>query len=129
MFYYNLLSNGTHSQEIIKDYAVVESLVAGVDPQMVLYTIKEESRFRPNALNPNDKGCRSRGLVQIRDCNHPTVTDEMAYNPVFAVNFLIENIDKCETWWKATCGKYVKLKNSQPELNLSQITLSSSSDR
>ncbi len=81
----------------------VESLVAGVDPAIVTSIIQKESRFKHKALNPNDKGCRSRGLVQIRDCNHPTVTDEMAYNPIFAVNFLIKNIDKCETWWKGTC--------------------------
>lgn len=109
LFYYNLINSGDITKTTIIDYAVAESKLAGVDPQMVLYTIKEESKFNPRALNPNDKGCRSRGLVQIRDCNH-SVTDEQAYNPIFAVNFLIKNINKCETWWKATCGKYVRLQ-------------------
>jgi len=127
-FYYSEIQAGNTDPVLLRDYAVVESLIAGVDPQQVIGVIHKESRFNPKALNPNDKGCRSRGLVQIRECNHK-VTDQEAFNPVFAVNFLIDNIDKCETWWKATCGKYVKLKNSQPELNLSQITLSSSSDR
>ncbi len=108
MFYYALIAQGSTTPEIIKDYAIVEALVAGVDPQKISYTIKEESRYKVMALNPNDLGCRSRGLVQIRECNHK-VTDNEAFNPIFAVNFLIKNIDKCSTWWKNTCGKYEKL--------------------
>ena len=99
---------GNREPDFIQEYAIVESLVAGVDPQKVVFTIKKESGFHSAARNENDMaiGCDSRGLVQIRDCNHPTVTDEMANNPIFAVNFLIKNIDKCNTWWKNTCGKY-----------------------
>lgn len=108
MFYYQAILGGDHSTTTLRDYAVVESLVAGVDPQKVIFTIKEESRFRPTAENKNDMaiGCDSIGLVQIRDCNHPTVSYEQATDPIFAVNFLIKNIDKCNTWWKNTCGKY-----------------------
>ncbi len=108
MVYYNMINSGNTSPEVLRDYAVIEAQIAGVDPQKVLFTIEKESQFRPKARNDNDmaQGCDSRGLVQIRDCNHPTVTDEMANNPIFAVNFLIKNIDKCNTWWKGTCGKY-----------------------
>jgi hypothetical protein len=106
LYYYAIINAGFATPEIIKDYAVVESLVAGVDPQQVIGVIKAESGFNTKALNRNDMalGCHSRGLVQIRSCNH-SVTDEQAYNPIFSVNFLIHNIDKCETWWKNTCPK------------------------
>ena len=105
LFYYNALALGNTDPALIRDYAIVESLVAGVDPALVVGTIKKESGFNPKALNRNDMaiGCHSRGLVQIRSCNH-SVTDEQAYDPIFAVNFLIQNIDKCSTWWKNTCG-------------------------
>ena len=105
LYYYAQISSGNVSPELIRDYAIVESLVANVDPQLVISVIKNESGFNPKALNLNDmaKGCHSRGLVQIRNCNHK-VTDEQAYNPIFAVNFLIKNIDKCKSWWKNTCS-------------------------
>lgn len=108
MVYYNMINSGNTSPEVLRDYAAIEAQIAGVDPQKVIYTIEKESQFKPKARNDNDmaQGCDSRGLVQIRDCNHPTVTDDMANNPIFAVNFLIKNIDKCNTWWKNTCGKY-----------------------
>ena len=104
LYYYAQISSGNVSPELIRDYAIVESLVANVDPQLVISVIKNESGFNPKALNLNDmaKGCHSRGLVQIRNCNHK-VTDEQAYNPIFAVNFLIKNIDKCKSWWRNTC--------------------------
>lgn len=109
VFYYQLLQQD-QSPAVIKDYAVVESQAAGLsveDQQKVLFTIDHESKFNPNAINRNDmaEGCDSRGLVQIRSCNHDT-TDAQAYNPVYSVNFLIKNIDKCNTWWANTCGKY-----------------------
>lgn len=107
VFYYNLINGGDIRPEIIREYAVTESLVAGVDPRKILYTIEHESGFNTYAINRNDmaQGCDSRGLVQIRSCNHET-TDQEAYNPLYSVNFLITNIDKCDTWWKNTCGKY-----------------------
>lgn len=115
MVYYNMINSGNTSPEVLRDYAVIEAQIAGVDPQKVLFTIEKESiNWKVDINNHNDCnskeskncGCTSRGLVQIRNCSHPTVTDEQAYNPIFAVNFLIKNIDKCNTWWKGTCGKY-----------------------
>ena len=106
--YYNMINSGNTSPEVLRDYAAIESQIAGVDTQKVLYTIEKESQFNHKAENKNDMamGCDSIGLVQIRDCNHPEVSYTQATNPIFAVNFLIENIDKCNTWWKNTCGKY-----------------------
>lgn len=106
-FYYQLINSGDIRPEVIKDYAVVESRIAGLsieDQHRVLTVIDKESRFDPNRTHYNDGavGCDSRGLVQIRSCNHDT-TDIQAYDPIYSVNFLIHNIDKCKTWWKATC--------------------------
>lgn len=114
LFYYNLLTNKQNwTPTNIRDYAVVEIKNAGLnieDQNKILYTIEHESKSNTYAINRNDmaRGCDSVGLVQIRDCNHPEVSYEQATNPIFAVNFLIKHFDKCETWWKNTCGKYPK---------------------
>ena len=104
LYYYQLILSGDTRPEVLRDYAVVESLLAGVDPYVVTTVINRESGFDTLAINRNDngEGCHSRGLVQIRSCNHKT-SDKEAYNPIYAVNFLISNIDKCKTWWRATC--------------------------
>lgn len=104
VFYQTAINAGNRDPAFLKDYAVVQSLVLNVDPQKVIGVIDKESSFNSKALNKSDgkENCDSRGLVQIRSCDHK-VTDEQAYNPVFAVNFFIKNIDKCTTWWKNTC--------------------------
>lgn len=107
-------SDSTIKKSDIVSYVITKSTLLGIDPNKILFTIKKESEFRPNVVNTNDCnskeskncGCSSRGLVQIRDCSHPTVTDEMAFDPIFSVDFLLKNIDKCNTWWRNTCGKY-----------------------
>lgn len=110
-FYYSQIQAGNTDPVLLKDYAIVESLVAGVDPQKVVYTIDKESKFKSSIVHYNDmkRGCDSVGLVQIRDCNHPDISFREAINPIFSINFLIKNIDKCNTWWKNTCGKYVPI--------------------
>ncbi len=108
-FYYSQIQAGNTDPVLLKDYAIVESLVAGVDPQKVVYTIDHENKsWKPEVVHYNDMkiGCDSVGLVQIRDCNHPDVSFEQATDPIFSVNFLIKNINKCNTWWKNTCGNY-----------------------
>lgn len=109
-FYYQQILSGNYDKTLLRDYAIVEAQVAGLsieDQQKVVAVIERESKFNPKALHANDMamGCHSRGLVQIRSCNH-SVSDEQAYNPIFSISFLIENIDKCKTWWKATCPLY-----------------------
>jgi len=104
-FYYAQILQGNVSPEIIKDYAVVESLISGNDPKIILSILESESNFDPKRVHKNDGkiGCDSVGLVQIRNCSHPEISYVQATNPIFAVNFLISNIDKCKTWWKNTC--------------------------
>lgn len=115
-FYYAQLSSKQYSPVFIKDYAVAESLVAGVNPTVVITVIDRESGFDPLRVHKDDgkKGCDSVGLVQIRNCDHPDVSFEEATNPIFAVNFFIQNIDKCHSWWLGTCrGLIVKPQTSQ----------------
>lgn len=110
VFYYAQINSGNVTPTVIHDYAVVESLVSGLNPQQVnevTTVIQGESQYVPTKIHYNDAaiGCNSVGLVQIRDCNHPDVSLQQAENPIFAVNFLIDNIDKCDTWWYSTCPR------------------------
>lgn len=106
LFYYATIRAGDISTSTIQGYAITEAVAANLTPlqkQEVLTVIKGESGFDPTKINPNDKGCESAGLVQIRLCDHD-VTEAQALDPIYAVNFLIQNIDKCKTWWLATCN-------------------------
>ncbi len=108
-FYYAQINSGNITPTIIQDYAIAESIAAGLTTeqvQEVKTVIKAESGFNPTKIHYNDGkvGCNSVGLVQIRSCDHDVSLKE-AENPVFAVNFLIQNIDKCDTWWKSTCSR------------------------
>ncbi len=105
--------------DIVKEVSE-EYDISFVVPLMI---IRAESGFNPLALNRNDmkKGCHSRGLAQIRSCNHE-VTDKQAYNPEFAIRFLIRNLaeDRCQTWWKGTCplARGVKLSTEGDDTTL-----------
>lgn len=69
----------------IRDRSKEES----VSREIVLNVLKCESRLNPNALG--DHG-HSRGLAQIHNQYHPEISDEQAYDPYFAVDYLIEGI-------------------------------------
>lgn len=80
-----------HSIETVDlvSYAEQKSLRAGVSPDVVKTVINCESGWNVTALG--DHG-HSRGLVQIHDLYHPDVSDEEAYDPIFAIDFLIEKL-------------------------------------
>jgi len=63
-----------------------------------------ESGYNRYAIGDNG---HSRGLVQIYDNYHPTITHEQAYDPNFAINFLAENISngKGRMW---TCYRNIQ---------------------
>lgn len=63
--------------------------------------IKCESGWKPNAIG--DKG-RSIGLVQIYLPAHPHITKAQALDPVFAINFIIDEFINGNSW-KWTCYK------------------------
>lgn len=60
-----------------------------VSAETMTKVIACESGFNERALGD---GGYSRGLVQIHSKYHPTVTDEMAYNPEFAIDFLAKSL-------------------------------------
>lgn len=60
-----------------------------VDSIILTNVIKCESSFVTNARGD---GGHSRGLAQIHNIYHPEVTDEMADNPEFAIDFMAKNI-------------------------------------
>lgn len=62
-----------------------------VSAEVMKTVIACESGYNPNALG--DSGY-SRGLVQIHSKYHPLVTDEMAYNEEFSIDFLADKLSK-----------------------------------
>jgi len=50
----------------------------------------------------------ARGILQITKCYHPEVTDEQAYNPIFALEWGIPQMkdkEHCKNKW-TTCRWY-----------------------
>lgn len=82
-----------------------KAFVYNVDRTILSQLIKCESNFDQYAINEN-KWERSLGLVQINTNVHD-VTDEQAYDPEFAINFLAKNMSdgKAKKMYK-TCYKY-----------------------
>ena len=72
--------------ELYINYKATEQ---GVSPAVVKKVIECESQYKITALGD---GGHSRGLVQIHDKYHPDVSDEEAYNPQFAVDFLVQKL-------------------------------------
>jgi hypothetical protein len=62
-----------------------------VSAEVMTKVIACESGFNERALGD---GGYSRGLVQIHKKYHPNVTDEMAYDPEFAITFLAEKLSQ-----------------------------------
>lgn len=63
----------------------------GVNSQLMRDVVFCESGFNPNAIGDNG---HSRGLVQIYDDYHPTISHEQAFDPDFALNFLAREMSQ-----------------------------------
>lgn len=89
-----LATKSTETRVYTKDEIIllidkVASQNGFLDVEMLKTIIECESGFKPRALG--DFG-HSRGLVQIYDDYHTEITNDMAYNPEFAISFLIKNL-------------------------------------
>jgi hypothetical protein len=102
MFYYNAIALGNRDPEFIKEYIIVEALIAGVDPQIAIGVAKRESGFNNQADGDSNK---SHGLWQIYLPAHPEITKEMAHNIVFSTQWSMNEMKKngCHIW--SVCEK------------------------
>lgn len=69
------------------------AVIYGVETKIIQDVINCESGFNPDAQNITEKE-KSYGLVQINLLAHPTITEEQAKDPEFAVEFLAKNLAK-----------------------------------
>jgi soluble lytic murein transglycosylase-like protein len=62
----------------------------------VMHTVINcESSYNPNAIGD---GGKSRGLSQIHKPSHPNVTDEQAFDPDFAIDFMAKHMSQGNSW-------------------------------
>lgn len=80
---------GVYSKEQV--ISLIEEIAQekAVSADVMKTVIKCESQYNPNAVGDNG---HSRGLVQIYDDYHPNISHEQAFDPVFAINFLADNL-------------------------------------
>ena len=76
------------TQERINQEIETQAHTYGVNADIMHKVIKCESNYNPNALGD---GGKSRGLVQIHSGYH-AVSDEDAYNPQYAIEFLAKHL-------------------------------------
>lgn len=75
----------------------------GVDPDLAVRVAVCESSLNPRARNVNRAGSVDRGLYQINNRYHPHITDEMADDPIQAIQFFCENAKAGRLWlWNAS---------------------------
>lgn len=73
----------------------------GVSYHEMATTIECESSWNPEAVGD---GGDSRGLAQIHAPSHPTITDEMAFDPKWSIEWMAKEFSKGNQWmW--TCWR------------------------
>ena len=87
----------------------------GVSQNLAHYVISHESHYDINAHGDKTIICErtglpvnARGLGQITECWHPEITDEQAYDPIFALNWslnMMKNKNDCIREF-STCRNY-----------------------
>ncbi len=87
------------SVEDVKQRIIHYASLWGVSASVLDATVRCESGY--NVTAKGDHGL-ARGLAQIRSDYHPTITDSMAFDMDFSLNFLAESLSKGHgSWW--TC--------------------------
>ncbi len=98
----------------------------GAYPEIVSYIINNESKKDRHGdllpcgdgdqhlSDPDGNAHRSRGIAQINEYWHPEVSDTDAYDPDFAIRFVIDGLrkGKCSEW--TTCRAFKKLHPKHP---------------
>jgi len=100
------LTSAPVSREMIDRDIEFYGAVYGVATSTLNKVIQCESSFNQYAIG--DSG-HSRGLVQIFDDYNPDITDSMAFNTSFSINFLAKNISRGKgnlwTCWRKHFGR------------------------
>jgi len=105
LFYYSLIQSGDVRPEVVREYIIVEALVAGVNPQMAERVANAESRFNCNA---NGDGGKSHGCWQIYLPAHPTITKAQAHDIIWSTQWSLNEMKKngCGIW--SVCNSVMK---------------------
>ena len=104
---------------------------AGVPASILAGLLAQESSFNPTAKHVNPSGSVDRGIAQINNVAHPSVTNAQAYNPTYAIswaaNYLSSLINKCgsvtgglSAYNTGSCSNTNGIKYAQQVLSLSQ---------
>lgn len=73
----------------IKNYLRDEAIKNKIDPEIVLWIVKKESNFRPDAVGDNS---HSRGLWQINKPANPEVSDKCAFDIICSTKWSLNQI-------------------------------------
>ena len=79
------------STTTITAYIVKRAVEADLSPTEVLETLRCESKLKIDAIG--DKG-KSFGIAQIHLPSHPSISKKQALDPVWAINWTIEQFGK-----------------------------------
>ena len=102
---YCLVTTGGAPIEIVREYIIVEALVAGVNPQMAERVANAESRFNCGA---NGDGNKSHGCWQIYLPAHPEITKTQAHDIIWSTQWSLNEMKKngCGIW--SVCNSVMK---------------------
>lgn len=98
------------TKEAIVSYIENQAIQSNIEPRIALHVAKAESGFNRYAVGDGHLTCkktgkpiRSRGIWQINNCAHPTVTDEQAFDIVWSTEWAMKEMQKngCRIW--STC--------------------------
>ncbi len=104
LFYYQQISQGNYSPEIITDYIVTEALMQHVDPQMALTVAKAESDLNPQAVGDHNT---SFGIWQIHNPTQKSIRPlsiNEAKDIIVSTNWAMKTMKEdngCKQW--STC--------------------------
>lgn len=86
----------------LRAYALLKAQEYGISYHELSVTINCESSWNPNAVGD---GSHSRGIAQIHAPSHPTITDEQAFDPYWALDWTARQFSEGNAWmwscWKS----------------------------